>query len=142
MAIYQEVFTTDRRPLLTGVVFGVPHTNRVTQNYTALLDTGTYHTIVGQGIIDDLGLSEVKPDEVIENFGGVHGGGNVNVYKNIIIILPKNNRYIIDVHCSGQYYRKGKNPAPFSLAIGMEVLSKGIFCIDGIHNEYTFTLPD
>ena len=91
MAIYHSLIPADGRPMLTGVAFGIPGDITQTPNYTALLDTGTYHTLVGQGIIDSLGLNLVEPDNVIENFGGAHGAGTVRVYNNITIIPEVNN---------------------------------------------------
>lgn len=138
MAIYQELIQVDGRPTLTGVAFGVQgQVNLLAPTYMALLDTGTYHTVVGQGIINDLGLK--SPDETIKNFGGVHGSGEMNVYKNITVKFPKGESFTIDIHCAGVYYR---DTTPFNLAIGMDILKQGTFVINGFTNRFSLDFND
>lgn len=140
MALYYGTIPIDGRPILTGVALGMGNMI-LPPIYSALLDTGTYHTVVGQGIIDELGLANVKPDRVVENFGGVHGAGRMNLYKNVRLILPENNGFPIDIYCSGEYYAIGENAQPFNIAIGMDILSRGTFIVNGLTNTFILNLP-
>lgn len=136
MAIYQELIQPNGRPILTGIAFQVSD-HQTQPIYTALLDTGTYNTVVGQGIIDKLGLK--APDEIKKNFGGVHGSGEMKVYKNITVILPYEQKFVIDLHCPGIYYG---DLYAFNMAIGMDILKQGTFIINGFTNRFSLDFND
>ena len=56
MAKYQEKIGIYGCPLLSGIVMGIPNTPDATTPHMALLDTGSYHTLIGEGIADLLGV--------------------------------------------------------------------------------------
>lgn len=141
MAIYKGVIIRGRCPILCGVTFAIPNSNPLqnTQLYTALVDTGSNQTLVGQEIIDALGL--ITHNWINPDFRSANNTEGMPMYDNITIILPSDKRFTISVGCSGINYSTPPNPAPFQIAIGMDILKDGLFIVNGINNSYILDLP-
>ena len=143
MSVYQELITPDGRPLLHGVALETQSifapTKKTIPTFTALLDTGTYHTLVGQGIIDELGI---KPSRTDDKFTTAGGNAEVDYYNDVTIIFPNGEKFTITVTCSRVYFSKLDQPPPFQIAIGMDILKHGILMLNGFTSRYILEFKD
>ena len=106
-------------------------------HFTALLDTGASNTYLGQGLVDSQGLVRVR--ESTAKMG--NGEGATGIYEEIRMLLPHNlGTFIIQPRTTGAHFKSIGNP--HHLIIGMDILSQGIFSINGPANEFTLEFPE
>lgn len=125
----------DGREIATQITISSPAGDRQLHNCTAIWDTGATSSMISQRIAQELKLSPQGSVKV----SGVHGVENANIYT---VDLIFNNGYRIpDIQVS-----EAGNSGGFDLLVGMDVISRGIFIVDGVNHatkgcQIAFALP-
>ena len=111
--------------------------NHISSNLIGMLDTGTWQTLMGCGVQEQLKLR--TPDEVI-NTVGLNGNNTTSIFRGIDFALTANEVFRnIQVGSIGQsfYILHG-----FHLIIGMDIISRGNLKIDRFPaNEFSLEFP-
>ena len=125
----------DGREIATPITISTTNSEQQLHNCTAIWDTGATSSMISQRTAKELQLSPHGTVKV----SGVHGVENANVY---FVDLVFNNGYEIP---NIQVSEAGNN-AGFDILVGMDVINRGIFIIDGVNHaengcQIAFALP-
>ena len=125
----------DGREIATPITISATNSEQQLHNCTAIWDTGATSSMISQRTAKELQLSPHGTVKV----SGVHGVENANIYT---VDLVFNNGYKIP---NIQVSEAGNN-AGFDILVGMDVINRGIFIIDGVNHaengcQIAFALP-
>lgn len=125
----------DGREIATPITISTPNGEQQLHNCTAIWDTGATSSMISQRIAQELQLSPQGTVKV----SGVHGVESTNIYT---VDLVFNNGYLIP---NTQVSEAGNN-AGFDVLVGMDIISRGIFIVDGVNHavngcQIAFALP-
>lgn len=110
--------------------------NRISSNLIGMVDTGTWQTLMGCGVQEQLQLR--TPNE-IKNTAGLNGENKTSIFNGIDFHLSSNEVFQnIKIGSTGNSYYLLHG---FHLIIGMDIISKGTLTINGPKNEFFLEFP-
>lgn len=127
--------TCDGREIATPLAVSCPAGCAPVQRCTAIWDTGATSSMISESLAKELKL---EPEGSVK-VSGVHGIEDAKIYT---IDLIFGNGFTLD---KLQVSEAGNN-AGFDVLIGMDIISKGLFIVDGVNNagkgcQIAFALP-
>lgn len=125
----------DGREIATPITISPTNSEQQLHNCTAIWDTGATSSMISQRIAQQLQLSPQGSVKV----SGVHGVENANIYT--VDLMFNNGHEMPNIQVS-----EAGNNAGFDILVGMDVISRGIFIIDGVNHavrgcQIAFALP-
>jgi hypothetical protein len=105
--------------------------NGLIEKTSGIWDTGATNSCISKNLAQKLGFQTVQRTTVI----GVHGPQEVNVYFATIILPNENIKINIPVTECNELSKDGS----ISVLIGMDVITKGDFCITNLNGKTVMT---